>query len=159
MNHDVTPLEAQAALAAVERNRQRVIDEIDLPPWYWWGLAIGWVCLGVITDLKHPWATAVATLLFGAVHSTVAPRVINGRHRSSNLSVKADLVDRHLPALILGGLVLLAGVTVAGAIAVNADGARHPVTITSIFVAAIIVLGGPRLLAGIRRRAARGAAD
>jgi hypothetical protein len=152
---EVPPLEARAALDAVEESRLRVIDEIGLPRWYWWGLALGWIVLGWLTDLNHPWLTAVATLAFGAIHSTVAPRVINGRHRSRQLSVKAEMVDRHLPALVLGGLIALAGVTVVGAVAISADGARHPVTITSIFVALIIVLGGPRMLAAVRHRAAR----
>jgi hypothetical protein len=35
--------------------------------------------------------------------------VINGRHRSHQLSVNAEMVDRHLPALVLGGLIFLAG--------------------------------------------------
>jgi hypothetical protein len=155
---DVPPLEARAALDTVEKSRLRVIDEIGLPQWYWWGLALGWIVLGWVTDLNYPWLTAVATLLFGAVHSAVAPRVINGRHRSNQLSVNADIVDRHLPALVLGGLIILAGITVAGAVAISADGAQHPVTITSIFVAVVIVLGGPRLLAAVRRRAVRSSA-
>jgi hypothetical protein len=152
---DVPPLEARAALDTVDKSRLRVIDEIGLPHWYWWGLALGWIVLGWLTDLNYPWLTAVATLVFGAVHSAVAPRVINGRHRSHQLSVNAEMVDRHLPALVLGGLIILAGVTVAGALAVSADGARHPVTITSVFVAVIIVLGGPPMLAAVRRRAVR----
>lgn len=61
-----------------------------MPRWYWWGLAIGWVALGVLTDLEHPWLTAVATLVFGAVHASVAPRVLSGRHRSQQLSVRAS---------------------------------------------------------------------
>jgi hypothetical protein len=44
-------------------------------------------------------------------------------------------------------------VTVGAALAASADGARHPVTMASVLVAVIILLGGPRLLAGIRRRA------
>ena len=155
---DVPPLEARAALDTVEKSRLRVIDEIGLPQWYWWGLALGWIILGWVTDLNYAWLTAAATLVFGAVHSAVAPRVINGRHRSNQLSVNADIVDRHLPALVLGGLIILAGITVAGAVAISADGAQHPVTITSIFVAVVIVLGGPRLLAAVRRRAVRSSA-
>jgi len=155
---DVPPLEARAALDTVEKSRLRVIDEIGLPRWYWWGLALGWIILGWVTDLNYPWLTAAATLVFGAVHSAIAPRVINGRHRSNQLSVNADIVDRHLPALVLGGLIILAGITVAGAVAISADGAQHPVTITSIFVAVVIVLGGPRLLAAVRRRAVRSSA-
>jgi hypothetical protein len=55
--------------------------------------------------------------------------------------------------MVILAVVALAGVTVAGALAAGADGARHPVTIASVLVAVIIILGGPRLLAAIRRRA------
>jgi hypothetical protein len=155
MEHHVTPNEARAALDSVDRGRRQVIDEIDLPRWYWFGLALGWIALGVLTDLKHPWLTAAATLLFGAVHSTVAPRVVDGRHRSHRVSVRRELTGQQTARLVLGGIVALAFVTIGGSLAIGADGARHPVTITSIFVAVIIVLGGPQLLACVRRRAAR----
>ena len=148
-NH-VTAAEARSALDAVQRERRRVLDEVGLPSWYWWGIALGWIALGVIADLQHPWVTSAATLVFGAVHSSVAPRVVSGRNRTPQLSVRADLAGRHTAALVLGGLVALAGVTVAGSIALNADGARHPTTITSVFVAILIVLGGPQLLARVR---------
>jgi hypothetical protein len=156
MERNVTPLEARAALDTVERGRLRVIDEIDMPRWYWWGLALGWIGLGFITDLGHPWLTAAATLLFGTVHASVASRVVSGRHRSRRLSVSAAVAGRRIPQLVIGGLIALACLTIAGALAAQADGARHPVTIASIVVAVMIVLGGPQLLAAIRRRAARG---
>jgi hypothetical protein len=155
MEAHVTPQEARAALDTVDRDRLRVIDEIELPRWYWWGLALGWVVLGFITDLKHTWITAAATLAFGAVHATVAPRVASGRHRTQRLSVSAELAGRHTFLRVIGGLIVLACLTIAGSIAASADGARHPVTIASMFVALIVVLGGPMLLASVRRRAAR----
>jgi hypothetical protein len=158
MNPQVTPLEAAAALDAVERGRRRVVDEIDLPAWYWWGLAIGWIALGYLSDLNHPWVTAAATLAFGAVHSSVAARVTDGRHRSNRLTVGRDVAGRHVARLVIGSLLVLVVVTIAAALAANADGARHPATAASILVAVIIVLGGPRLLEGVRRRAARTAA-
>ena len=160
----VSPAEARTALDAVRRERKRVLDEVGLPAWYWWGLAIGWIVLGVIADLEHPWLITIfqmvcrvflltaATLVFGAVHSTVAPRVVSGRNRTSQLSVRAELAGRHTAALVLGGLVALAGVTVVAALLLDADGARHPATIASVFVAVLILLGGPQLL--LRSRAA-----
>jgi hypothetical protein len=154
MAHDISPLEASAALDAIDRGRRRVIDEIDLPVWYWWGLALGWIGLGVITDLKHPWLTAAATLVFGAVHAGVAPRVASGRHRTHQVSVRADVVGRRTARLVIGSVAALGVLTVAAALAASADGARHPVTMASVLVAVIILLGGPRLLAAIRRRAA-----
>ena len=51
--------------------------------------------------------------------------------------------------------MLLTGVTVAGSLVLDADGAHHPVTVTSVAVALVIVLGGPRLLAAVRRQAGR----
>jgi hypothetical protein len=158
MEHPITPDEARAALDTVDRGRRHVIDEIDLPRWYWFGLALGWIALGVITDLNHPWLTAAATLVFGAVHSSVAPRVVDGRHRSHRVSVRRELSGRQTAGLVLGGVIALGFLTVGGSLALHADGARHPVTITSAFVAVLVVLGGPRLLAAVRRRVARDAA-
>jgi hypothetical protein len=151
----ITAQEARAALDTVDRDRLRVVDEIELPRWYWAGLALGWIALGFITDLKHAWITAAATLVFGAVHATVAPRVASGRHRTQRLSVSAELAGRHTFRLVIGGLIVLACLTIAGSLAASADGARHPVTIASMFVAVTIILGGPMLLARVRRRAAR----
>jgi hypothetical protein len=142
----VSPAEARSALEAVRRERRRVLDEVGLPVWYWWGIALGWIVLGVIADLDHPWLTSGATLVFGAVHSTVAPRVVGGRNRTSQLSVRADVAGRHTAALVLGGLVALACVTIVAAVALDADGARHPTTIASVFVAVVILLGGPQLV-------------
>ena len=58
---------------------------------------------------------------------------------------------------MIGALIALGAVTVAGALVLDADGAGHPTTIASVFVALIIVLGGPRLLSRVRRSAARSA--
>jgi hypothetical protein len=155
MAHPITPDEASSALHTVERERRAVIDQVALPAWYWWGLAVGWIVLGVITDQKITWLTSVATLAFGAIHSAVAPHVIDGRHGNDRLRVGRDLVGRQIAWLVLAGLVALAGVTIAVAVAARADGARHPVTIASILVAVILVLGGPRLLEVARHRLAR----
>jgi hypothetical protein len=155
MQQEITQSDAQLALEAVEREQLRVVDEIDLPRWYWWGLALGWIALGYVTDLKHTWLTAAATLLFGAVHASVASRVVGGRHRSANLSVRRELAGARTPALVIGGLIGLACLTILAAVLASADGARHPVTMASVLVAVVILLGGPQLLAHVRRRAAR----
>jgi len=143
------------ALDTVERSRRRVIDEIDVPAWYWVSAATGWIALGVIADLNHPLVTTLATLAFGAAHASIAPRVVNGRRRSRRISVRADVAGPHLAPVVLGSLVALVAVNVAAALVLNADGTRHPATAAAVLVAVIIVLGGPLLLATARRRAAR----
>jgi hypothetical protein len=150
-----TPQEARAALDTIDRGRLRVIDEIDLPRWYWLGLAVGWIALGLVTDLGHAWISAAATLLFGAVNAAVAPRAASGRHRTRRLSVSAELAGRHVSPLVIASLVALAALTIAGGFAASADGARDPATIASLFVAVLLIFGGPQVLAAVRRRVVR----
>ena len=123
-----------------------MLDEVGLPAWYWWGLAIGWVGLGVIADVGPSWLTTVATLLFGAVHSSVAPRVVDGRNRTPSCASGGSWRAGTPPRSCSAAWSRWRAFTVAGALVLNADGARHPATITSVFVAILIVLGGPQLL-------------
>ncbi len=152
---DVTAEEARQALTSIEASRRVVLDEVGMPSWYWWALATGWVLLGWVTDLERSWVTATATVAFGALHSIAWQRVMGGRQRTNRLSVRAEVLGRYAPFVVLGALVGLAGVTVLASLAVDADGAQHPVTIASMIVATMIVLGGARLMAAVRRVAAR----
>lgn len=155
MTQSIGANDARSALTTVEHSRQQVIDEIDMPRWYWLGLAAGWFGMGVISDFGPGWLALSVVPIFGAVHASVAHRVLSGRKRSSQLSVRAELAGTHIPALVIGFLVALIGVTIAVALLVNADGASHPATIAGAFAAVIVVLGGPQLMAAVRGRAAR----
>jgi hypothetical protein len=152
---DISTTEAELALEAIEMRRQQVIDEIAIPPWYWWGLAVGWVALGIIADLDVLWLSIVATVTFGATHAAIAGRVLSGGHGSNRLSVRHDVIGRHVPTLVIVGLLALVAATVAIAFAADADGARHPGTMASIVVAVAVAGGGPALMSWVRRRAAR----
>jgi hypothetical protein len=145
--------EARLAMHGVEQARKRVIDQIGMPWWYWWGLAACWIGLGVAADVANPWVTLAATFTFGAVHSYVSSRLLAGRRRTSDVKVRADVAGRRAPAIIFGFLVGLGAVTVAAALLAYADGAGHPATMASVLVAVAILLGGPRLMAAIRTNA------
>ena len=153
MTHSVTGTDARLALHEVEKGQERVIDQIGVPRWYWWGLAGCWVALGVLNDVATAWVVAVATVTFGAVHSAVSQRLLGGRRATTGVKVRADVAGRRVPVIMFGFLVALAGVTVAAGFAAYADGAEHPGTVASILVAVIILLGGPRVMAAIRARA------
>lgn len=155
MNDEVTEAEARLALNPIEQRRQQVIAEIDLPSWYWISLAAGWIVLGVLAQYGPAWATFAGTLVFGAVHAAVSPRILSGRHASPYLSVHSDLVNRRVPALVIGFLILMTAVTVALALIANADGARHAAVFASVVVALLVLLGGPRLMDTVRRHAER----
>ena len=151
--------EARVALHGVERARGRVIDQIGMPRWYWWGLAACWIVLGVLNDVANVWVVAVATVTFGAVHSTVSQRLLAGRQSTTGVKVRADVAGRRAPVIVFGFLIGLAGVTVAAGFAAYADGAEHPATMASALVAVMILLGGPRVMAAIRAQARRAAAQ
>jgi hypothetical protein len=155
MTNYMTNAEAEIALRDVEQARQRVIDQIGMPRWYWWGLAACWIVLGVLTDVANAWVVGIATVTFGAVHSAVSQRLLAGRQRTSRLKVRADVAGRRSPLLVFGLLIVLAGVTIAAGFAAYYDGAEHPSTIASVFVAALVLLGGPRVMAAVRTRARR----
>jgi hypothetical protein len=155
MSIPIDDAEAQFALSSIEERRRQVIAEIDVPRWYWFSLAAGWVALGVISDFAPPWVDIAATVLFGAAHASIAPRVLSGRRASSQLSVRGELVDRHIPILVIGLLVVMAAVTVGLALLLHLDGARHPATWASVVVAALLLVEGPALMGTVRRRAER----
>ncbi len=151
--------EARLALHGAEQARQRVIDQIGMPSWYWWGLAGCWIGLGVLSDLAAPWWVVVAaTLVVGAAHSIVFQRLVAGRQQTDEVKVRAEVAGRHAEVLVIGFLLGLVAVTIAVAFALDADGAEHPSTWASVFVAALILLGGPRVMARIRAEASQRAA-
>jgi hypothetical protein len=152
MPHDISDTEAQLALSSIEHRRHQVIAEIDMPRWYWWGLAAGWIGLGILADLDHPWLTLAVTLCFGAAHAAVASHVLSGRHRSHGLSVRADMVDPRIPAVVIGFLLLMVAATLVLALMADADGTRHPSIMASFVVAILVLLSGPALMAAVRRR-------
>jgi hypothetical protein len=159
MMNSLTDAEARLALDQVKQGRQRVIDQIGMPRWYWWGLAACWIVLGVLNDVASVWVIAVATVTFGAVHSAVSQRLLAGRRSTTGVKVRADVAGRRAPVIVLGFLIGLAGVTVAAGFAAYADGAEHPGTMASVLVAVIILLGGPRVMAAIRAQARYAAAQ
>ena len=151
----MTADEARTALSSAQHARRAVVEEIGMPAWYLWGLALGWVGVGYVADLDRPWLSALVTLLFGAVHAAAFGRVRSGRRRTGRVSVRTSAGVRHTPLLVFGSLLLLLAVTVAAALLARADGARHPVTMASVLAAVCILLGGPAAMGWLRRSVER----
>jgi hypothetical protein len=152
----ISETEARLALESIEQRHQQVLAEIDVPTLYWAAVAASWAALGVLTDYGPAWAAVAATFLFGAVHSAVAPRVISGRRGSRLLRVRGELVSRRFPLVVIGFLIVMTVATVAIALLFNADGARHPAALAGGTVAVIVFVGGPALMAALRRTGERG---
>jgi hypothetical protein len=151
----ISAADARSALDTIDLRRRQVVAEIDIPAWYWWGLALGWIGLGILADLANPWVSLAATFLFGAAHAAAAQRVLDGRHGSGQVRPHHDVVSRHLRTLVIGFLLVMVAATVGLALLAEADGARHPAIMASVVVAIAVLCGGPRLVDVVRRRAER----
>jgi hypothetical protein len=116
-----------------------------VPQWYWWLLAGGWLGLGFLVDLDNAWATAAATLAFGALHAAIAPRILTGTPARPGAAMEAGRRDVTLFVTVLVTLVVLVVATVVMGALASADGADHPATMASFVVAAALVCAGPRL--------------
>ncbi|MGW5107687.1 hypothetical protein [Nocardia sp. NPDC004123] len=147
----ITPDQARAALDAAGRARRQMAEEVGLPRGYWWGMGCGWVVLGVIGDVGPGWLAAVATLVFGAGHSALASRLLDGRHRTGRVQVSAEVAGRRTPLVVITMLLVLVALTVVAALLLDADGAGHPRTWSAVLIAAVIGFGGPELLRVGRR--------
>ncbi|MEP9385094.1 hypothetical protein [Nocardioides sp. KR10-350] len=151
MAERIAPDEAREALAAVTGARERMAAEVGLPRLYWWGMAAGWLVLGVAGDVAPEWLAAVATLLFGAGHSTVASRLLDGRQRTGDVRVSAAVAGRRTPLVVIGMLLALVALTVAAALALDADGTGHPAIWAAAIIAVLVGFGGPEILRVLRR--------
>ena len=148
---EATPEDAAAALAAVRRAQSSVAGEVGLPRAYWWVLGAAWVAFGALGELGDPAVSTTATALFGAVHTTVASRMLSGRRRTSQVRVSAETAGRRTPLAVVAMLVALVGATVAAALLLDADGAGHPALEAGVFIGIVVAFGGPEMLRLARR--------
>jgi len=155
---DISHDEARMALDTVEHRRQQVLAEIDVPGWYWWFLALGWVAVGVGAQFGGIWAVILSPVLFGALHAALAHRALSGRYRTGNLSVRRDVAGHQVMFAVIAFVIGLWAVTLGVALVADADGARHPSLFASVVVALLVLAGGPRLMAALRRHRARAGA-
>ncbi|OIJ63743.1 hypothetical protein WN71_033425 [Streptomyces mangrovisoli] len=143
---NIAPEQARSALDAADRARRQVAEEVGLPRGYWWGMAAGWVVLGVLGAETPSWLAGMATAAFGAGHSVVASRLLSGRRRTDQVQVSAAVAGRRIPLVVVGMLLALVALTVLAALALDADGAGHAGIWASVLVAAIVGFGGPEIL-------------
>ena len=116
MTDYLSDAEARVALHDVERARQRVIDQIGMPKWYWWGLAACWIALGVLNDVANAWIVAVATIVFGCLVG------LGGVTIAAALAAYADGAEHPatMASVLVAVIILLGGPRVMAAIRAGA---------------------------------------
>ncbi|WP_017935630.1 hypothetical protein [Nocardioides sp. Iso805N] len=151
MGEQLTPAEAQEALAAVARAQRQIAGEVGLPRVYWWAMAAAWVVLGVLNEVGPRGIGVVVTFLVGAGHSVFATRYLDGRRPTSGVQVSAAVAGGRTQVVVIGMLLMLVALTVAAALALDADGTGHPAIWAGVLVGVIVGFGGPEILRVLRR--------
>ncbi|MFE9390113.1 hypothetical protein [Streptomyces sp. NPDC006784] len=148
---NTTAEQADEAMAVVDRAQRQVAAEVGLPRIYWWGMAAGWLALGLIDQFGPAWLTVVATVGFGMGHSAFAARLLSGRRRTGRLQVSAAVAGRRVPFVVVGMLLGLVGVTILASMALKADGTGHPAVWSAALTALVTGFGGPEILRTLLR--------
>lgn len=146
ISHD----DAAEALESVAHARRQVAQEVGLPTWYWCSMAAWWIGIGALSELELPWLTGAVTVVLGAIHASVAGRLLSGRHRTAGVQISGDTAGRRTPLLMIGLLIVLAAATVGAGFALDADGMEHSALGAGLFMGAVVGFGGPALLRGLR---------
>jgi putative Ca2+/H+ antiporter (TMEM165/GDT1 family) len=112
-----------------------------------------WIGIGFAAQFSNAWVMSGATLAFGAMHSSIVNWVVGGRQRTPRLRIRRDVAGHFTPILVLGSLCAFVVVTIVGALVAHANGVKYPVLVSSVAVAALILIVGPLLMRSVRRLA------
>lgn len=147
MNASIPPVDAELALAEVRSRREQVIGSNLVPGWFW--PAIGALMLLFVGAVESavPAVVAIGTVGYTLGLGALVFAVV----RRSRVQVRPDLLGvRGGVAIALFTLVLVA-VGIGLGLTLDAAGAPWPATIACVPVAVGLTVGGPRLMAYLKR--------
>ena|SRR5947209_4092992 len=140
--------EAESGLADIRAAQQLLIDRVAIPAWYWWGVAVLTVLLGLVVDRGSRTEVALAAVVFALVVAGATGWVIVGGGR---VQVSRSLLAGEGAVRIVAFVGLVVGVSLAVGFALRAAGAAYPATAATLVAAVCLAVGGPLLMRGLRR--------
>lgn len=140
---------AASELEAIKRSQAGVIEAVLVPRWYWWVVGILVIPLGVVADSHQRVATAVVAVVVALVIAVVSVAMITGAYRGAR--VHPATLGTAGALYIVGFVLLVVGASLVVAFSLQASGSRFPGTIGTVVAAALLIFGGPLLMASLRR--------
>lgn len=148
--NDRRPTEsAEDLLASVRRAQERAIRGMLVPPWFWWAIGAGMVVVGAVADAGDPTNVTIAAILFAIAVVPLALTMILGPARGAR--VRSERLGDKGALTIVGFVLLAVAGSLGTAFGLRALGFAFPATAGTLVGAAILVLGGPRLMARLER--------
>src|SRR6476660_1754724 len=140
---------AAGELEAIKRSQARVIDAVLVPRWYWWVVGVLLVPLGVAADSHQRVATAVIAVVVALIIAVVSVAMITGAYRGARIHPATLGTAGALN--IVGFVFLVVGASLVVAFSIQAAKGPFPGTIGTLVAAALLIVGGPILMASLRR--------
>ena len=145
-------LEASGAageLDAIKKSQAGAIEAVLVPRWYWWVVGILVVPIGLAADSHQRVATAMVAVAAALVIAAVSVAMITGAYRGARIHPATLGAAGSL--YIVGFILLVVGAALVIAFSLQAAGNRFPGTIGTVVTAVLLIVGGPILMASLRR--------
>ena len=141
--------DAARELEEIQRHQAGVIEAVLVPRWYWWAVGLLLVPLGAVADSHQRSATAVGAVVVALLIAAVSVWMITGVYRGARIHPATLGAAGSL--YIVGFIWVVVGVSLVFAFSWQAAGYAYPGTLGTIIAAAMLIVGGPLLMARIRR--------
>jgi hypothetical protein len=143
-----TSEQAAAALEQVRRGQEQVIERLLVPRWYWFVIAIGMVAVGAAADTGQRGYIAGTAFTYAVVVAGLSLWIMLGATRAK---LSSELVGAQGAVAIVAFVYVVVGISLGIAFGLKAWGFSHPATAGTVAGGILIVLGGPVLIALLRR--------
>jgi hypothetical protein len=143
----IPPIDAELALAEVHARRAQVVGNNLVPAWFW--PAIGGLMLLFVAAMESdiPWLVAAGSVVYAFGLTTLIVLVV----RRARVQVRPDLLGVRGGLAIAAFTLCLVAFGVGLGLTLQALGVPWPATIACVPVAVALAVGGPRLMAHLRR--------
>jgi uncharacterized membrane protein len=143
----IVAIDAELALAEVRARREQVVAQNLVPGWFWPSLGALILLFVAAVESDNRWLVAVGSVGYAIGLATLIAFVV----RRSRVQVRQELLGLHGGLAIAAFTLILVGLGVGLGFALDAVGVSWPATIACIPVAAGLAIGGPLLMAYLRR--------
>lgn len=143
----IPPIDAELALAEVQIRREQVIDTNLVPSWFWPSLGGLVLVFVAAVESMMTWLIVVGTVIYAIGLATLVITVV----RRARVQVSRELLGLRGFLAIVGFALGLVAVGVGLGLTLDAAGAPWPATISCLPVALGLAVGGPLLMAHLRR--------
>jgi hypothetical protein len=141
--------DAASELAEIKRRQARVIDAVLVPRWYWWAVGLLLIPLGIAADTHERRAAPIVAVTVAAIIAALSVWMITGLY--SGVRIHRAALGSGGALYIVGFVWLVVGTTLVVAFGLQAERLPYPATLGTVIAAAMLIVGGPMLMARLRR--------